>query len=206
MKKKTESFFRFAAVCILASTVFTVLGWLYLKSELKPAENKAESVPYYTSVPENVGIMFELCGEKTLIYSDFTENTLTVVKADGADGGIIYGYSADFTVTSDYSLIGVIADSVGGINLERENVILSLTGSQLTELLSTTADGGELRKTVTEKIISEIGKNGFSREDFLFIIENSDTDLTVPDCFYWSDYIGEIFKNVRFLGYDTSSY
>lgn len=201
MKKNSKTIFKALAVCFISSTLFIVSGKLYLERKLMPAKSSTESEPYYSYVPECCGIMFDLCGDRTLIYLDFEGASVTAVMADGKEANEIYGYSVDYTVSSDYSLAGGIADLLGGIDIEAENGILSLTGSQLEERLSTTADGGMLRRAVTEKIISKIGKNGLAREDFLYIIENSETDLTVPDCFYWSDCIKELCINAKFLGY-----
>ena len=47
-----------------------------------------------------------------------------------------------------------------------------------------------------KQIFSKIAQNGFSKKDFLYVIENSETNLTVPDCYYWSDSIEAVCKTV----------
>lgn len=185
------------------STVFISAGYFYLKSKITPVTGNASSVPY-SPTPESTGILLEICEEKTLLYFDFEENILSVICADGIAQKEIYGYRADYTVKGDYSLVGYIVDTLYGIDLEGNGEILSYTGSQIEEMLSTTADLADLRRTVTEKIIFEISQKGFSKENFLYIIENSKTDLTLPICYYWSDSMKDICKNVRLIGFEST--
>lgn len=201
MKKGVKLFFKTAAIGILSCAVFVAVGYFYLENRLKPVENSTESVPYYSAVPESAGVLLEICGSRTLYYLDFEQKILTVIRSDTEpEGEEIFGYSIDYTVSGDYSLVSGIVDLLGGIDLELDGSALSLTGVQVKELLDTTADSDALKKSIAEKIILKSSENGFKKEDFLYIIENSETDLTVPVCYYWSDYMKELCANARYIG------
>lgn len=196
---KMKIFLKTVIFSILCCAVFIGVGYFYLENEFKPIENKTESVPYY-SLPDNTGLVFDICSHKSLFFLDFEQKVLSVIFSDDAteDFGY-YGYSAEFVVEGDYAFVGGIVDLVGGIDYVSEEGEESLTGIQVEELLSTTPDLSEIRTLIIEQIASKISKNGFTKEDFLYIIENSNTDLTVPDCYYWSEYIEDMCFNLRFI-------
>ena len=201
LKRKTKYIFSLITVCFLVCLIFVGSGYLYLNYELEPTEIKQESVPYYTAAPENAGVMFDICGDRTLCYMDFEKNTLSLIfdNADIKAGEKLYGYTVDYVVNGDYDLLGGIIDIIGGIELELENEVLRYTGVQITDVLSRTANRETLRRKIIPEILKKTEENGFQKEDFLYIIENSDTNLTVPDCYYWSDYIKTLCRNAKII-------
>ena len=96
-------------------------------------------------------------------------------------------------------MVSVIVDRVGGIDVEIDGNKYAYTGVQVEELITTTVLEEDLKKQLILEIINQISKNGFSKEDFLCIIENSKTNLTLPDCYLWEDYIMDTCKTVRFV-------
>ena len=56
-----------------------------------------------------------------------------------------------------------------------------------------------IEKQIIKSIIETVAKNGFHKKDFLVIIENSETNLTVPNCYDWENYIGKLCKNTFFI-------
>lgn len=179
--------------------MFVGVGYFYLDSNTKEqTQNEALSVPY-AYVPESAGVLFDISGNKTLFYLDFEEKSVSVVIADGIneEQEELYGYPIDYTIKSDYNLLAGIIDAVGGIELKSGEEQLAFTGVQVVETLTTTPESEELRREIIAKILSKIAIDGFSRQDFLYIIENSETNLTVPACYYWQDYINELCKTVR---------
>lgn len=201
MKDSVKIFLKTVIIGLMCSAIFIGSGYLYLENSLKPAESPAESIPYY-STPENAGVLFQICGNSTLIFLDFENKSLKCIFADNIpiDEGKIAGYSIDFTVSGNYELLGGIVDCVGGIELETNDTTFSFTGIQVEELFSTTTNTGAIKKQTIQKIFEKIRENGFKKEDILYIIKNSETDLSVPDCYYWNDYIKELCKNVSFIG------
>lgn len=189
--------FGVSAVCLM---IFVSVGYYYLGFTFRPAETKQEEVPY-RQYPESCGLLFEIGESKTLFYMDFEEEVLSVINADGISQKAtdIYGYTVDYVLKSDYRIIEGVVDLVGGIDLNSEEGMLNYTGVQVTERLGNTVENEELRYEITKKIVNGIAERGFSLEDFLFLIENSETDLTLPECYFWPEYIKEICKNARFV-------
>lgn len=174
---------------------------MYLNKSLDPAEKKAESVPYYSHIPESKGIMFDICDRRTLVYLDFETTALCVIP-DAEDvplGGNLYGYSVDYRVKGDYDLLGGIIDIAGGIELETEEEILRFTGIQIANKLSRESYNKEQSKEIINGIFKNLSQIGFQNSDFLYIIENSETNLTIPDCYYWSEYIKKLCSNLQII-------
>lgn len=201
MKKKVKTVLNLLAVCFLSGIIFIGVGYSYLNRELKPTENKTESVPYYPEAPESAGVMFDICGDRTLCYMNFEDGSLNILfdTEETAVGDTLYGYSVDYLIEGDYDLLSGIIDIAGGIEMENGEEVLRFTGVQVTDILSRTTDREELRRKIIPKIIEKIRETGFQKADFLYIIENSNTNLTVPDCYYWSDYITDLCTNARII-------
>lgn len=200
MKRNTKIFFKTLVSSLLCLAVFVSVGYFYLESANKPAETKQESVPYY-QIPESRGVMLEIGESRILFYFDFEGEALSVVFAEefSEDETVIYGYSADYTIETDYSVLEGIIDTLGGVDLTVGEEALNYTGAQVSEILNTTVDKTFLKRDITEKILSSIAQKGISIDDFVFIIENSETALTVPDCYFWAEYMAVLCKNVRFV-------
>jgi hypothetical protein len=202
MSKKIKSFLTIIAIAFLSFSVFLGIGYFYLENNLKQeVKQETPSVPYYSEEPENVGIVVEISGWKNFFYLDFYNKRLSIVfGVDLSDVDTqILGYSIDHYIEADYSLLEGIIDIVGGIEVETDGEILRFTGVQITDMLSTTESREESEKEIILKIVEKISKNGFHKEDFLYIIENSDTTLTVPICYFWSDYMKDICESVNLV-------
>ena len=202
MKKKLNLIFKVTAVSLMAGVMFFAVGYSYLTVTQKEdvTDNSVSSVPYY-SVPENAGVMFEIGSRKTFIYLDFEEENASVIFADDLKNynDEIYGYCVDYRIKTDDELLAGIIDILGGIDIEFENETLNCTGIQVLELIQTENDTATFRRKVTEKIIERIGEKGMMGEDFLYIIENSKTNLTLPDCYFWAEHIANLCKRVRYV-------
>lgn len=201
MKRKVKYIFSFISICALVCLIFVCSGYLYIKHEFQPAKTSEESIPYYKSVPENTGILFDICGDRTLCYMDFEKGSMNLIFDTGSAlvGERLYGYKINYTVNGDYSLLAGIIDIIGGIELESEGELLRHTGVQITDILSKTYDRKDLRLKIITKIIEKVSEKGFQKKDFLYIIENSETNLTVPDSYYWSEHIKVVCGEVKII-------
>lgn len=186
-------------ISLVCCIIYVSGGYFYLESKLEPAKQTTPSVPYYSEELENVGVMVDISGNKTYFFMDFYYKKLNVIfNAESfVEEEIILGYPIDHYITADYEVLAEIVDIVGGIELENENEILRYTGVQIVDMLTASTDYEKLERSIINKTIEKISKNGFQKEDFLYIIENSDTTLTVPICYYWSDYIKELCGSVN---------
>ncbi len=190
-----KKIFRTVFTFLICTAIFFSSAFLYLKSELKKnkaADRKTESEPYYT-VPTNSGMLFKLpSGGGCLVYLDFENLCIKSVFTENSNILRWGEFTVDYTVNADYPFIAGIIDRVGGICLESGGKQLRYTGALAVELLSETADTSDLERKILSGIFEAISKNGFSKDDFVYIIENGNTDLLVPDCFYWQEYMKEM--------------
>ena len=199
MGSKFKKIFQTLAVSGICCIIFIGFGYFYLKGANKKVQNEAPKVPYsYT--PENTGILLDIGGSKTLYYLDFLNKELCIIfVGDSFDPDDIYGYCVDYTVTASYETIEGIVNNIGGIDLTVDGEMLLATGEQVVDYLTTSSDYYERKRQIIRIIAQKISLTGFSKEDFLYIIENSETSLTVPDCYFWSDYITELCKTVKII-------
>lgn len=196
LKKKISGIIKFGGVCVICCALFVSGGYFYLRKSFAPAEKNVSSVPYTFPVPENKGIMFEICGDLTFIYLDFENEKLSVIFPPGEEyGSEIYGYPIDFSVKSDYSLIGAIVDYAGGIELSDGGTTLRYTGVQIADLLSRTVDAEEEKRKIFPALFKKIAEEGIDSEVFQYVVENSETDITIPDCYNWHLYIEGLCAN-----------
>lgn len=204
MKAKIIYALKVLAVSVACAAVLFGVGYGYLQYSLTPNETEAEakdfSVPY-TAVEANQGVLFSFPdGSGVLIYLDFSIPRTTAVIMDECDPnrGAYSGYPANFTVAADYPLIGGIIDRVGGVELDIDGERLRYTGVQVQELLSVGCSG-ELREAIVTQVVEKISQDGFATDDFVYIIENSDTDLTVPDCYTWAQQMKEMCARANII-------
>ena len=206
MKNKifNKSIFKTVFIIALSALVFFFTSYFYLdrnfKQQAAATERKDTTVPY-KNLPDNAGIAFVLPDfSAVLVYLDFENNSVAVLNVEDYDASnsVYYGYSVDFTVETDYELIGGIVDRIGGGNIEKNGETLRYTGVQVIDLISENQDA-TLKKQLILQIFEQFSKNNFSKEDFIYIIENSKTDLSLIDVIDWLDRIDKINKNIKFV-------
>lgn len=200
MKKIFKRIFS-VVVCLLAGVSFGFLGYLYISSQNSEPVKKNESEIPYSYIPDNAGVMFEFYEDKIFTYLDFENEKISVIFANNADisDGYVYGYRIDYTVKPNSVLAAGVIDSVGGIELSVDGEMLRYTGVQISDLLSVTPDSEVLKRQIISVLFEKISQVGLMKTDFVYIIENSDTDLTVPDCYYWSDNIMKMAEDAVIL-------
>ncbi len=201
MVKKLKGYLAAAMICFVCSLIFISIGYLYISASLKETENKSESIPYYTEKLDSVGVLFELEGNKSLIFLDFETCAVTYINANEKpiEEDMCCGYSIDYTVSADYSLVADIIDRLGGIELNIEEERYNYMGVQVKELIEITPDITLLRREIASAVFEKIAEVSFSRNDFAYVIENSSTNLSVPDIFYWEKYIKETCSKTYFI-------
>ena len=199
-----KKFLKTAFIVFLCGSLFFGGAYFYLYKSLenaqKPAGKTEENIPYY-ELPENCGLRFCLPGRKDmLIFLDFTEKIayiITINKNISLKDGYA-GYSADYDLTLDYPSLSELFDRLGGLDLESEGELLRFTGVQVCDGLCTDPSG-EFRREVARAVCVKIGQNGFSSDDFAFLLSCSGTGLKMPVCIYWQPYLKEMFANAVFV-------
>lgn len=189
---------------VFSGLIFFFGAYAYLDYNLNQQTAKADEKDFtvpYKSIPDDAGIAFLLPDSSGVVaYLDFENSCINVISIENYDraNNLYYGYTVDFIVETDYQLIGGIVDRVGGVNIEANGEILRYTGVQIIDLISVNPDE-DIKAQVITQIFRQISKNNFSKDDFIYIIENSKSNLTVVDCIYWLDYIDEMRSNINFV-------
>lgn len=196
LKKSTKLFLKTVVISGCCCAVFVGVGYSYLSRNLLQTETETESVPYYRESPQNAGILFDFSGDKTFAYLDFENSRVVVSLNPEPEEDTVYGYPLDFEVEGNVDFVADLVDYLDGIELETENQTLRYTGVQVEELLS--VDSGVKSQIVTA-IAKKIAQNGLGSDMFLSVIKNCDTNLTVPDFYYWPDYIKNLCANLQII-------
>lgn len=177
-------------------------GYFYFDNLLNATSvvKNEEKIPYY-SVPKNATVLFKICNDNILINLDFDESTLNVllVDEDMSTNNDIYGYKVNYTVNCDYDLVGYLVDIVGGIELETDGEFLRHTGVQISEMFEYSQVSKDKKTEIIKKIIEGIAITGFTKEDLLFIIDESKTDLIFSVGYLWVEHIQSLCKFPRYI-------
>lgn len=198
-----KNIFKKAFIILFCGVLFLGGSYAYLylnfNKPVTDVEQKEYNVPYERK-PENCGIAFVFPETSAvLVYLDFENMGLRLLDIENFKPRAEYhGYTADYTVETDYEFIKGIIDRVGGVNLQTDDDTMRYTGTQIVELIST-GKGKSIKKDLILQIFAQIEKNNFSKDDFIYIIENSKSNLSLVDCIYWSEYIGEMCKKTDFV-------
>jgi hypothetical protein len=176
--------------------LFIGLGYYYIDSHDIKVENNVESVPYYTQTTDNKCVMFVFGTKCVYTYLDF-ENSRVLVILDNSNISEM-GYEIDYTVEANYMLISEICDYFEGVNLTIDAETLRYTGNQVVELLSTSGDYN-LRKNIICAIFEKMAQQGVEANFFNSIINESKTNLKMPDCYFWCDFMDDIAKDINFI-------
>ncbi|MBR6503121.1 MAG: hypothetical protein IKT42_06740 [Clostridia bacterium] len=179
-----------------------VYGYLYynLNKKILNADEKNFETEY-RYLPDSEGIGFLLPDSSAiLVYLNFKENCINVVNIEVYDknNDVYHGYTMDYTVEVDEQLIGGIVDRVGGVNVSVGGETYRYTGSQVEELIKTVPNGS-VKSQIISEIFKQISKNGFTRENFVYILQNAKTNLSILDCINWLGFIDQIRKNIVFV-------
>ena len=191
-------------ISIMCGALFFVVVYGYLNYNLKQSVLSADQKnndTQYKHVPENKGIGFLLPdGSAVLVYLNFEENCINVANISTYDknNDLYYGYTVDYTVEVDEQLVGGMVDSVGGVNVSVAGQTYRYTGVQVEELINNTSDTSVKTQIIAE-IFKSVSKNGISKENFVYILQNAKTNLSILDCVYWLDYIDLIRENIIFI-------
>ena len=196
--KNTKLFFKTVIISACCCVVFVAAGYYYLSQNFNQAEIKTESVPYAQESPDNAGVMFSIGEEKTFLYLDFEKKALVVSAQPETDDGYVYGYPVNYSIECGYNLIVQMVDYVGGIELTVNEQSLRYTGIQAADII-TTSFSIDFKKAVIRALCDKIAINGIGADFLVTVIENSKTDLTLPDCYYWKDYLSELCENLQMI-------
>lgn len=196
LKKTVKYILALSGICFLCLLILVVGGYAYLHSNFEKTDNKESNIPYEFAPPENAGIIFEFCGDKTFVYLDFENEEIKIIIPPNDDfEASVYGYSTDYTIKGDYYLLADIIDAADGIELMTDDGKYRYTGVQIAEMLSNTVDTSQLKRDIISALIEKTADFGIDENVFYDIIKEGETNLTVPDCHRWEEYLSLLCKN-----------
>lgn len=202
-----KKYLRLAIILFLSALIFFGSSYFYLyrsfENEKKAADIKEEKIPY-GETPDNRGLLFNIGGDTSvLFFLDFNEEISYIIKIDNYNSTArdYAGYPIDYKFDMDYYVLSSVFDRLGGLDLDIDGEVLRYTGIQICDILSA-ADVPDIPLKIITALCTRISENGFSSEDFIFLIENTGTSLTVPECMYWQRYMKSIFSNVIFVNWE----
>ena len=199
MKKTKKKIFRTILISVLTFTLFLSIGYIFVSKNLKKVNTKIEDVPYTQETPNNVGILFNINGDKTYAYLDFDEKKMIIsLSPEEPFENEIYGYPLDFELNATTNLISEVADYLNGIVLDLEDGKYRYTGSQIKDILSEKSSK-DFKTMLVKSICDRISESRIQVDFFAKIIENSQTNINILDCYFWDDYINDVCKNLYFI-------
>lgn len=203
MRQKIKSFLITAGVMTMCIALFFAVAVGVLAPVPEQAGGDNEGVPYFnTDLPDSKGFLFNfLGGGGVFINFDFySEKTAVIIFDDNvpSDEILRYGYTADVVLQADYDFLARFIDLYGGLELETDSETGRYTGVQVTDMLAHSTSKA-LKKRVTGELLDKILQNGFTKEQLLFIIENTETDFNYPDGYILIDNLRYPLRNIYFV-------
>lgn len=196
LKKTVKYVMLLTGLCVLCLLTLVFGGYAYLHFNIEKTDNKASKIPYEFAPPENAGILLDFCGDRTFLYLNFENEEMKIIIPQSDDfEASVYGYTLDYTVKGDYYLLADIIDAADGIELQTDDGKYRYTGVQIAELLSNTVDTSLLKREIIAALTEKTADFGIDENIFYDIIKKGDTNLTVPDCHRWAEYISRLCKN-----------
>ena len=199
-----KKIFKLALITFLSTAIFFGAAYAYLDYSLKNATTNIDKKDFsvqYDRTPQNCGIALVFSDNSAaLVYLDFKEVCVRILDVESYDSTRpeYNGYTADYTISVSYELVEGIIDRVGGINIEKDNECYRYTGAQVIDLIAY-GRVDNIKKQILKQVFDKISKNSFSKEDIVYIIENSESNLSFVDCIDWIDYLKDMCRRVEFV-------
>ncbi len=209
MKDETKAKWRqvglFSLTVIICAAVFTLasIGVFWQEGGKAQTEKSQSGEPYAPPPPENTTILFlweEGGGE--IVYLDFQQNKILItILPENCDenAALVYGYRDFEAVKANSLLISGLVDRLNGIELKQNGETLRFTGAQVVPFLWSDRENFALKRQVISAIFEKIAISGFSNKDFMFIINNSNTTLSFPDCYGFEERMAALAGNVQII-------
>ncbi len=201
MKKQTVLSVFLAVVC--SAVIFAAFILIFLKEPASSVKGNTESVPYgnyYDS--ESCGFLVRFRdGNSVFLNFDFEDSkTSVLLLPNGTDSDAVstYGYTVYKTIDTDYTFLARFTDRLGGIELSENGKSYKYTGVQVKEKLSSSIDKA-LRRQIIKQFLGCFNSQGLTKEDLVFIIENTETELNFPDAYNLAPAISDVSKTINFI-------
>lgn len=201
MKISKSSVVSVLATLAVCTGLLTLAGILLIPAELSsPEQSVHENISGvgYSDYPPSCGLLLTDQEDRgAFLYLDF-ENIVTQVylfDENATEKAQNLSYLTHYTLNLPEDFTSRLCDRLGGIEMTDENGEKALFfGTALTEFTQKSLNDEKMLK-ISLSFFEKIAKMGLSSEDFMFIIELADTDLTYSVCYDWIPHIREMFCN-----------
>lgn len=201
MKITRSSVIAALATVAVCTGLLTLAGILLIPARIaSPEQSVHENISGvgYTEHPSGSGLLFtDNSGRGAFIYLDF-ENIVTQVylfPENAETKAESLPYLKHYTLRLPDGFAAALCDRLGGIEMTDEAGSEALFFSTaLTEFCEKDMSDDKMLK-ISLAFFEKISKIGLSSEDFMFIIELAETDLSYSVCYDWIPHIREMFCN-----------
>ena len=187
------------SVSICSALLFIVVLILtpaQIGKSFSPAGENVESVPY-SAVPDNKTIL--IIGEKgegALLYLNFHDIVLQthLLDTDAEQRANKLGFIIDYKMELTNEFLCSLSDRIGGIEITKDGETFKYFGSSLNQLLEEPPTFDNI-SVISEAFFEKFAKMDLSAADFMFIMENTNTDLDYDIYSEWADFLPELICN-----------
>ena len=170
-----------------------------LGGEKNPAAEELGEVDY-TKRPPGAGLLFlDERDRGIFLFLDFESTTAQVClfPEKAAEKSEELTWRTDYTFLMKEGFLGGLADRLGGVQMTLGGQNSLWFSAALDEFCRKDLTEADLEE-ISCKFFEKISKTGLSSEDFMFIIEESETRLPYSVCYDWIPYVSELFANCIF--------
>ena len=203
-----KKFSRIAAIVLGCLTVvtglLTLVGILLLPAEIAPPEQSVHENIYgigYTDYPASKGLLLTFEDSSgVFIYLDFS-SLLThtyIFEENAEENAKKLPFFKDYTINADSDFLYSLCDRLGGIEIADSKGETTLFFSPALREFVEEGLNDEKRLQICVSFFDKFAKSGLSSEDFMFIIEDTQGNLSYSVCYDWIPHIKEMFCNYVF--------
>lgn len=175
--------------CALCFLLFCSIGFFYLeatKESAAPTGEREESVPY--AVPDSPTVAVKADGHTFLFVPDFAAGQVSVFCEE---------LPADYSLCADRQTCAAAIDRFGGLILTVDGVEQRYTGVQVTELAACAEDPELFFADCLHAFCNAVAGQGISQADLVWLFSNCETDLNLPLCFSWPDFLSRAMNDTE---------
>ena len=107
-------------------------------------------------------------------------------------------YKPSYEIFADIDFLVSFCDRIGGIDLGEGGQKRRFFSAGLRQKLGEKLSLND-RREIISAFFEKIAKIGLSSDDFEFIIEKTDTNLSYPACYRWIAIFGDLSKRAVFM-------
>ena len=202
MRNSNKILLAFMSVFAAILGFCTFIGFLLLPAEIAPPKQSVhENIEGigYTKYPPSRGLLFlGEDGSGVFVFLDFSSIStyLYIFPEEAEKNTELLPYVTDGVFYLKGDFLPRLADRLGGIEMADE------TGEKSLYFSSSVMAFCEEKLTYNKMLqlcisfFEKIAKTGLSSEDFMFIIEETDSNISYSVCYDWIPHIKEMLCNV----------